>query len=100
MLYRHAENLWTVDYELRLGPGLPFPTRMTVARLADHTLALISPIPIDDALSAELADLGPVSHLVAPNLLHHLHLPQARQRYSAARLLGPRGLSKKKPDLT
>jgi hypothetical protein len=99
MLHRHAEDLWTVDYELRIAPGLPFPTRMTVVRLEGGTLALISPIPIDDALSAELANLGPVSHLVAPNLLHHLHLPGARQRYAAARLLAPLGLATKKPDL-
>jgi hypothetical protein len=100
MLHRHAEDLWTVDYELNVAPGLPFPTQMTVVRLSDGTLALISPVPIDDALSAELATLGPVSHLVAPNLLHHLHLPGARKRYAAARLLAPPGLAKKKPDLT
>jgi hypothetical protein len=99
MLHRHADDLWTVDHELRLGPGLPFPTRMTVVRLSDHTLALISPIPIDAALSAELADLGLVSHLVAPNLLHHLHLTNARKRYVGARLLGPPGLAKKQPSL-
>jgi hypothetical protein len=53
-----------------------------------------------NAASTELASIGPVSHLVAPNLLHHLHLPAARKRYTEARLFGPPGLAKKKPGLT
>ena len=99
MLTRQAEDLWTVDHELRVGPGMPFPTRMTVVRLADRSLSLISPVPIDDALSAELEELGQVAYLVAPNLLHHLHIRAAKERYPAARLLGPAGLEKKQAHL-
>ena len=99
MLTLQAEDLFTADYELRVGPATPFPTRMTVIRLPDHSLALISPIPLDEALAAELGELGPVSHLIAPNLLHHLHLAAAKRRYPNAHLLGPSALSKKEPTL-
>jgi len=99
MLAQQAEDLWTSDYELRVAPAMPFPTRMTVIRLSDHSLVLISPIPLEDALAAELAELGPVSYLLAPNLLHHLHLAAAKRRYPNARLLGPSALSKKEPTL-
>ena len=99
MLAQQAEDLWTSDYELRVAPAMPFPTRMTVIRLSDRSLVLISPIPIDDALAAELGELGPVSYLIAPNLLHHLHLAAAKRRYPNARLIGPSALSKKEPTL-
>jgi hypothetical protein len=73
---------------------------MTVVRLTDGSLALISPVPIDDVLAGELGALGPVSHLIAPNLFHHLHLGPASKRYPEARLLGPPALAKKKRGMT
>jgi hypothetical protein len=73
---------------------------MTIVRIGDGSLALISPIPIDDRLAAELAPLGPVSRLIAPNLFHHLHLAAAKARYPQARVLGPPGLVAKEPGLT
>jgi hypothetical protein len=99
MLVEEAEDLWTVDHELRLPMRIPYPTRMTVVRVSDGSLVLISPVPIDDALAQELAALGPVSHLLAPNLLHHLHLAAAQKRYPEARVQGASGLAKKEPDL-
>src|SRR5688572_8339514 len=87
MLAQQTEDLWTADYELRVAPATPFPTRMSVIRLPDHALVLISPIPLDDSLAAELDRLGPVSYLLAPSLLHHLHLAAAQRRYPRARLL-------------
>lgn len=99
MLQKHAENLWSVEHELGLPLGIPFPTRMIVIRLPDASLALISAVPIDDALAAELAAVGPVSHLIAPNRLHHLHLPAAAARYPEARVLAAPGVGEKHPGL-
>jgi hypothetical protein len=79
--------------------GIPYPTRMTVVRLSDGSLALISPVPIDDPLAQALGALGPVSHLLAPNRLHHLHLGAAQKRYPEARVLGAAGLAEKEPHL-
>ena len=100
MLQSQAEDLWTADDEMSLPGGVPFPVRMTVVRLADGSLTLISPIRISDGLAAELAALGPVSHLVAPNLFHHLHLAAANARYPDARVIGPARLAVKEPGLT
>jgi hypothetical protein len=99
MLEKQAENLWTCETEQRLGLGVRLPARMTVLRLPDGTLALVSPIPISDSLSAELAALGPVSTLIAPNAFHHLHVPAAARRYPGARLLAAPGVASKQPSL-
>jgi hypothetical protein len=99
MLEKQAKNLWTCDTEQPLGMGLRLPARMTVLRLPDGTLALVSPIPISDSLSAELAALGPVSTVVAPNAFHHLHVPAAARRYPEARLLAAPGVASKQPSL-
>ena len=99
MLRAQAENLWTAEYSMKMPGGIPFPARMTVVRLPDGSLSLISPIPIDDALAAEIDAKGPVTHLLAPNLYHHLFLAAAQKRYPSARILGPAGLTAKQPSL-
>lgn len=93
-----ADDLWEATDELRLG-GVVFPLRMTVVR-TDAGLVLWSPIAIDDALAGELAELGPVTHLMGPNTFHHLYLAAAKERYPQARLLGAPGLADKRADLS
>lgn len=95
MLQPIADGLWAAPHQLNLPGGFPFPVRMTVVRLADGSLVLISPVPIDDELAAELAALGPVAFLVAPNLLHHLFLGAAARRYPQAQVLVAPGLLEK-----
>jgi hypothetical protein len=94
-----GESLWIVDgpeIGMRyLGFTMPFPTRMTVARLPDGTLWVHSPIAWDDDLGAALAVLGPVRHLVAPNTLHYWSLPDWQARFPAARSYGAPGLAEK-----
>ncbi len=93
-----AEGVWQVETQINVGGGLSLPLRMTVLRSGDG-LALVSPIAIDDEVAAGLAELGEVHMLLAPNLMHHTHLAAAAERYPKARLLGPAGLVKKRPDL-
>lgn len=83
-----ATGLWLVDGPA-IGmavPGghLPFPTRMTVARLADGGLWCHSPIAPDQGLFAAIDALGPVRHLVSPNKLHYAHIGAWKRRYPAA----------------
>ncbi|HKO91974.1 MAG TPA: hypothetical protein VJU61_12515 [Polyangiaceae bacterium] len=94
-----AASLPHFDMLQRLPGNFLFPARMTVLPLADGTLALVSPIPIDDALAGRIAALGRVSLLIAPNLFHHFYLGPASERYPEARVLAPRGLRQKRPDL-
>ena len=72
-------------YEQVLPLGFQFPARMSVLPLGAGKLALVSPVPIDDALAAAIAELGRVELLIAPNLLHHLYIDAAARRYPEAR---------------
>ena len=95
-----SQGFYGFDNAQRLPGAFRLDTRMSAVLLAPGKLALISPIPIDDALAATLAKLGEVELLIAPNLLHHLYLADASKRYPRARVLGPPGLTAKRPDLT
>lgn len=99
MLIPIAANLWGAESSAVFGGVLSMPIRMTVIRLLDGALVLHSPIPVDDALAAELAALGVVRYLVAPNRLHHLYVADVHARYPAAELWGAPGLAEKRPDL-
>lgn len=99
MLTRLGPDIWTATAAMRFPAGVELPIRMTAVRLPDRSLALVSPISMDDALAAEVAELGPVRFLVGPNLLHHLSLGPARERFPGATLLGVPGLAAKRPEL-
>ena len=60
-----GESLWCVDHEQTLPGRFHMPTRMAVVRLPGGGLWLHSPVPIDDRLAEELAELGPVRDIVA-----------------------------------
>ncbi|MEM9487630.1 MAG: hypothetical protein AAGC55_00730 [Myxococcota bacterium] len=92
-----AAGVWCAEHD-HYWIGLHFRTRMTVVAVRDG-LVLISPIPIDDELAGDLDRLGPVRHLIAPNLMHHVYLPAAAARYPEATCHGPEGLTKKRPDV-
>jgi hypothetical protein len=95
-----SQSLPTFDFAQVLPPfGFRFPARMTALPLARGRLALVSPVPIDAALAARIGALGEVAYLIAPNLLHHMYLADAISRYPEARVLAPRALRTKRPDL-
>jgi hypothetical protein len=95
-----AEQLWGLSHEIRMPGGARLPVRMTVVRLAERRLLLHSPVPIDDAAAGELAGLGEVAHLVAPNRLHHLWLAPAAQRWPEAAVWLAPGLAARYPELS
>jgi hypothetical protein len=94
-----ADSLPVFDYAQILPLGLRFPARMVVLPLAQGRVALVSPVPIDEACAAAIGVLGRVEFLIAPNLLHHLYLGEAARRYPEARVLAPSALGKKRPEL-
>jgi len=83
-----APGIWIADGPLvhmaALGMRAPFPTRMTLVQLTDGGLWCHSPIAPDQALFAAIDALGPVRHLVSPNLLHYAHIAAWKQRYPQA----------------
>ena len=90
--------LWEVEQIRPMAVGRQ-RFRMTVVRLAGGGLWLYSPVEIDDQLAAQLAPLGAVAHIVAPNRYHHLFAGGAKQRYPGAALWGVPGLPEKRRDL-
>src|SRR3546814_4429799 len=86
-----GERIWIIDGpEIRMdyGPAsIPFPTRMTVVRLAGGRLWVHSPIAPDTVLFEAIDALGDVAWLVAPNSLHNWYVADWQRRYPAARTL-------------
>jgi hypothetical protein len=99
MLRRLHENLWTLDLPLRMPGGIQLGTRTTIVRLADGSLFLHCPGPIEEDDFQEIAKLGSVRHIVAANLFHHLYVKQAVDRYDGATLYAPPNFEQKLPDL-
>jgi len=97
-LVRHAEDVWSVAAAHRFA-GLWLGTRMTVVRLPGGTLWLHSVVAVDDILADEIQALGPVRHIVLPNLYHHVYAGDAIQRWPSARVHAPAGMRHKRPEL-
>lgn len=81
------EDLWVVDgpevgYRFA-GLTLPCPTRMTIVRI-DGALWLHSPSAYSSALGAQIAPLGDVRWIVAPNSFHYTHVAGWAAAYPAA----------------
>ena len=99
MLRQIDNNLWVAEQSQKF-LGLEVGTRMTVIRRCDRSLILISPIAIDLDTAQQLATLGSLTYLVAPNLFHYLYIAQCQQMYPQAKTIAPPGLSSKQPDLS
>lgn len=99
MLAPFAPDLWLADGPpITAALGFHYPTRMAVIRLAGGDLVLWSPVAFDPALNAQIAALGRIAHLVAPNALHHMAMADWA---SAGAVIHPvPGLRAKRPDLT
>ena len=92
-------EIWLADGGQAQVAGFRYPTRMAVVRLTGGGLLVWSPVGLDDGLAGELAALGEVAVLVAPNSLHDLHLAQWRSAFPTARLYAAPGLAAKRADL-
>jgi hypothetical protein len=99
MLKQFGHEIWTADGSDVVIAGFHYPTRMAVIKLSDGDLFVCSPIQFTDSLRAEVDALGPVRHIVAPNSLHHLFLPEWKSAYPGARVCAAPGLRKKRKDI-
>jgi hypothetical protein len=94
-----GHEVWIADGPDAVIAGFHYPTRMAVIRMSEGRLFIWSPIELSDTLRAEVDALGQVRHLVAPNSLHHLFLPEWKNAYPGARIYAPPGLRKKRKDI-
>jgi hypothetical protein len=99
MLNEFDHDIWTADGPDVAVVGFHYPTRMAVIRLSDGGLFIWSPIQLTDGLREEVDAVGKVRHIVAPNSLHHLFLPEWKRAYPGAKLYAPPGLRKKREDI-
>ena len=98
MLKQIDRHLWVAEQPLKF-LGLEVGTRMTVIKLSNGSLVIISPIEIDLEIREQLGNIGTVRYIIAPNLFHYLYLAQAQQIYPQAQTIAPPGLAAKQPDL-
>jgi hypothetical protein len=94
-LKRVVEDLWLVDGPvIRFGmpwPKMPFPTRMTVVRLAGSDLFVHSPTPLVPQLKSEIEAAGTPRWIVGPNRIHYWWIPEWRTAFPHADIyLAPR----------
>jgi uncharacterized protein DUF4336 len=80
-----AENLWIVDSGPQEAMGLSLPVRMTVIRMGNGDVWLHSPTRFNSELRREIETLGPIRHLVAPNIAHWTHLKDWQKSCPAAK---------------
>jgi Domain of unknown function (DUF4336) len=97
-----ADGVWIVDgAPVRPAPGLVLPVRMTVVRLTSGALWLHSPVRPSQGLvrglAQALAELGPVRHLVAPNIAHWSFVALWRRHYPEATVWAAPGLGRRVP---
>jgi short-subunit dehydrogenase len=69
---------------------------MTIIRLSNGDLVLHSPVRYSTALRDELAQLGSIKYLVAPNVAHWMFLPDWQKRLPRTSTFAARGLSTRK----
>ena len=98
MLTALADGVW-IDYEPVSILGTRLTSTMTVLRLGDGGLLLVSPVRMTPERRAAVGALGSVAHLYAPNLYHHLWIGDWASAFPTARVHAPDGLSRKQPSL-
>ena len=98
MLREIDQNVWVAEQPLRYF-GLSVGTKMTVIRLTNGKLVVISPIQADCATIDHLNQIGDVCHIIAPNLYHYLFASRFKAIYPNATFWAAPGLQTKKPQL-
>jgi hypothetical protein len=93
-----AEGLYEIERRFFLPGGVAMPTRALVARIADGGVAVISPLPDEDA-RRDAAALGPVRFLVAPNSFHYVGIAGWATAFPDARVMLAPGLRARRPEL-
>jgi hypothetical protein len=97
-LDRLHDDLWVrrVPY---WAMGMPLGRQIVVVRLPGGGLWVHSPVPMTGKLRKELAALGPVRHVVGPNLWHDECLREFQAEQPDALFHGAPGLAAKRRDL-
>ncbi len=88
-------SLWLVDGPSIQFYGLPFSTRATIVRLSSGDIWVHSPTKLTKGLQAQVAELGPVRHLVAPNWIHYAYLDEWQAAFPGVMTWAAPGVEKR-----
>jgi len=99
MLHQIASDIWHTQHGFTVN-GVRVSSRMTVVRMKSGGLWLHSPVPLTDAVRAQLTRLGEVQYIVAPSKTHHFFVKECIAAFPQAKLFGAPGLLAKRPDLS
>src|ERR1700722_3792610 len=75
-------------------PMTRFPVLTPVVKLKNGVVMIL---PGSQLSAEQLRSAGPVTHLVAPNLMHSAGIPKAQSHFPKARVWGVPGLDTDKP---
>lgn len=98
MLDPLVDGIWTLSQPMTAG-SYNLGTKMTVVRMSDGGLLLVSPVALSEERRQAVAALGEVRHLVSPNLMHHLFIGHWKEAFPEATLWADAALAKKRKDL-
>ncbi len=93
-----CDGLWEFSHRIKYA-GVGMPTRSVVIRLSNGDVLVHSPGQLDDQVRDQLAELGPVKGLIAPNKFHHLYVSDWQAAYPDATLFIAPVLADKRKDL-
>lgn len=85
MLREIDRNIWVAEQPLKYW-GLEVGTRMTVIRLTNGELIVISPIKVDETTIHQINEIGDVTFIIVPNLYHHLFVSEFKAIYPKAKI--------------
>ena len=91
-IVKHDDNLWTVEGSL---PRSEITRRMTLVRMRDGGVVVISPVPLKDEAMKEVEAWGPIRILIPPNPYHDMDIGPYARRYPDAKVLCVPQLHKK-----
>ncbi len=99
MLTKIDSNIWIAQQQLKY-LGLEVGTKMTIIRLENDELVVISPIQINDTIQTQLNEIGLVKHIIAPNLFHYLFVSDWKKLFPNAMVWASPDLKAKKPNIS
>ena len=70
-----APGLWSLERLLRMPGGPRMPTRSVILRLRSGGLLVVSPPSAGGGASEQIAALGSIEEVLAPNSFHYLNAP-------------------------
>lgn len=78
------------ETEIALPMGMiVIPVRCSVVKLKTGENVMISPIDFTEAQLRQIEAMGPITHVIAPCLIHHLFLKKAIERFKPREVWGP-----------